>query len=118
MSPWAYLADTEEIESNIEGSDVGPHPVVIIEIVDLRCSIEDKVHVWDPDFIGLYDCVPDAAHDVDEHEHLEYQIYNFVCSLGLLTRVQIKNDVVDSLKPQNLQDTQKLKESCAAEVII
>ena len=45
---------------------------------------------------------------MDEHEHLEDQINDLVSSFRLLACIQIQNDVVDPLKPQNFKDTQEL----------
>lgn len=105
----AHFSYAEEIETNIHADQVASSTVfnlVVVKTINLRCTKPDKVHVWDPVFILVDEVEPNAGHEVDVNEHINYQLYNFKCSLGLLTRVGIHDYTVESLDSLNLQQAQ------------
>jgi hypothetical protein len=48
----------------------------------LRSTEENETHVWNPFFVIFDDEPPDAAHDVDIHEHDEDEVCYFISCLN------------------------------------
>ena len=79
--------------------------MVIIEAINLWRTEPNEVHVRDPFLLLIDEEVPDAGHDMDVHEHEDDQLYHLESSLGLLTRIRIHDDAVQSLDALNFQET-------------
>ena len=77
----------EDYLFDIHRCKVAPFEIVVVEVIDLRRSKPNKVHVRDPLFLKGHDYVPEACETMDVNHHEEDEVENFQKCFDFLAHI-------------------------------